>query len=88
MSSPFQFLSKDSADFRVIPIELIMVSSFQIGSVQILAEVDPVALEPVESFFLTIEIIGSTIPADAFDSKRTLNFLNNRIEVLIEDASG
>ena len=63
------------------------MSSFQIGSVQLLAEVDPVALEPVESFFLTIEINGSTIPANMFGSSSRRTLLYNRIEVLIEDAS-
>ena len=59
--------------------------STQIGSMQLLAVDDSIALEPVESFFLTIAIANS-IPANVLDSRNT--FLNNRIEVLIEDASG
>ena len=68
----------------MIPYELIKVSSFQIGSVQLLAEVDPIALEPQEFSFLTILVFGLT---DTFDSNRTLTFFN-RILVFIEDASG
>ena len=62
------------------------MSSSQIGCVQLLGEVDSVALEPVESFFLTIELTGQQIPANAFGSRSA--FFHNRIEVLIEDASG
>ena len=62
------------------------VTTFQPGSVQVLAEFDTVALEPVETFFVTMEIIGNTVPPNLFESRNT--FLNDRIMVLIEDASG
>ena len=68
------------------PIGAFAVTTFQTGSVQVLAEVDTVALEPVETFFVTMEFIGNLIPANAFNSTNT--FLNDRIMVLIEDASG
>ena len=79
---PFQ----GSSDFRVFPIGPISLSSFQTGSLQLRAEVDCVALEPVESFFLTIALTGEQIPAKAFGSRNA--FFYGIIKVLIEDASG
>ena len=80
------FLSKGDSDFRVTPIGPISLSSFQTGSVQLLAEVDTVALEPVEFFTLTISLTGTRLPADAFDSNST--FLYFEITMWIVDASG
>ena len=85
-SDILSFLSKGDSDFRVTPIGAFTVTTFQTGSVQVLAEVDTVALEPVETFFVTMEIISNTIPANLFESRNT--FLNDRIMVLIEDTSG
>ena len=62
------------------------MSSFQTGSLQLLAEVDHVALEPVEFFTLTINLAGAQIPAEAFISRST--FLRFAITVWISDASG
>ena len=63
-----------------------MLSSFQPGSVQLLAEVDTVALEPVEFFTLTIVLTGNQIPANAFAPRSA--FLHFEITVWIVDASG
>ena len=80
------FIYTDNTDFRVTPLEAIMVTTSQMGSVQLLAEADSVALEPVESFFLTMEIKGTPFPMTPFASRNA--FFYNRIEVFIEQASG
>ena len=84
--SLLSILSKDDSDYRVTPIGPISQSSFQTGSVQLLAEVDTVALEPMEFFTLTITLLGNQIPANAFASRSA--FLHFMIDVWIVDASG
>ena len=68
------------------PIGPISLSPFQTGSVQLLAEVDTVALEPMEFFTLTMTLTGHQLPANAFASRST--FLHFELDVWILDASG
>ena len=84
--SPFLPFLKADSDFRVTPIGPIPLSPFMAGAVQLLAEVDTIALEPVEFFTLTIVLIGNQLPANAFASRSA--FLHFEITVWILDASG
>ena len=69
-----------------MPLGGISVTANMSGSVLLLAEADPIALEAVEFFVLTIQPIGLQIPAKPFDERNA--FFHNNIQVFIEDESG
>ena len=70
----------------MFPIGPIFVSSLQPGFVILLTVFDSVALELVEFFTLTIQLIGNPLRVNDFASRSA--FLHFKIDVWIVDASG